>query len=117
MNPLVLALLGVGGVAGAVARYLVGSVLPSTVATTLSVNVTGSLALGAIAASSVGDPLALALGTGFCGAFTTFSSFAVETVDLAADGRERRAVTYATGMVLAAVVAVLAGGWLVVTVG
>lgn len=103
-------LVGVGGVAGAISRYLVGRIAPSTVVTTLSVNVTGSLALGAIVASSIGDPLALALGTGFCGAFTTFSSFAVETVGLVEEGEVRTAVAYAFGMLFASVLAVFAGG-------
>lgn len=105
-------LVGVGGVTGAVARYLVGKRLPTTVRTTIAVNVAGSLALGAVVATSLGDPLALALGTGFCGAFTTFSSFAVETVRLVETDQSRTAVAYATGMAIASVLALLVGGWL-----
>lgn len=56
--------------------------------------------------------IAVALGTGFCGAFTTFSSFAVETVRLVEDGQERTAAAYATTMAIAAITAVFAGGWL-----
>lgn len=110
-------LVGFGGFVGAVTRYLVGRGLPSTVATTLAVNVAGSLALGAVVATSVGEPLVLALGSGFCGAFTTFSSFAVEMVRLYEDGQERTAVAYGVGMAVAAIVAVLVGGWLATTVG
>ena len=48
---------------------------------TLAVNTVGSLALGALVGAAVsGDAMAL-LGTGFCGALTTYSAFAVQTVD------------------------------------
>lgn len=106
---------GFGGVAGAIARYLVGRRLPTTVRTTLAVNVAGSLALGAIVASSLDDSLAFALGAGFCGAFTTFSTFAVETVRLVETGQGQRAAAYGAGMAVAAILAVLLGGWLAVT--
>lgn len=102
-------LVGLGGVAGAVARHLVGSYVEGDNVDTLVVNVLGSFLLGAIvAAPSAGpfDPLTLAVGTGFCGAFTTFSSFAFETVRLAETGRPRRAVANAGGTLAAALLAV-----------
>lgn len=107
------ALVGLGGVAGAVARYLVGSHVERDQFDTLVVNVLGSFLLGAVVAlPAVGpvDPLALAVGTGFCGAFTTFSSFAFETVRLAETGRLRRATIYAVGTLAAALLAVALGG-------
>lgn len=105
-------LLGVAGAAGAVARYLVSTWLPTTVVTTLTVNVLGSFALGLVLAANLGDPVALALGTGFCGAFTTFSSFAVEVVNRFQAGEEGLALGYGVGMAVGAILAVLAGGWL-----
>lgn len=114
MNALLL--VGIGGLCGAIGRYLVGAVLPSTAATTMTVNVAGSFALGALVAMSLGDPLLLALGTGFCGAFTTFSSFAVETVRLAEAGESRTAFVYATVMAVAAITAIALGGALVMVV-
>jgi CrcB protein len=72
-------LVGLGGAAGAAARYLLGTRVATPGRATLAVNVLGSLVLGVLVGGGVGGPLALAVGTGFCGAFTTFSSFAVET--------------------------------------
>lgn len=103
MNPFLLA--AVGGVAGAVARYLVGESVEADTTDTLVVNVLGSLLLGVVLAVPASDATVLTAGTGFCGAFTTFSSFAVEVVGLAEDGRHRRAALYATGTLLAALVA------------
>lgn len=102
-------LVGLGGVAGAVARHVVGSYVEGDNLDTLAVNVLGSFLLGAIvAAPSVGplDPVTLAVGTGFCGAFTTFSSFAFETVRLVETGHPRRAVANALGTLAAALLAV-----------
>ncbi len=63
---------------------------------TLTVNVVGSLALGLLAAVAVGRDLPqgvwLALGPGFCGAFTTWSTLGYETLRLYADGAHRLAL-------------------------
>lgn len=79
-------LLGTGGAVGAVARYLVGVALESRSerfpAATLVVNVLGSFALGLVAFADVGEGAALFVGVGACGAFTTYSSFSVQTVRL-----------------------------------
>jgi fluoride exporter len=81
------------GAIGAVARFLVdravsarsSSVLPVG---TICINVAGSFVLGTVVglapARLADEPWAVVLAVGFCGAFTTFSTFAVETVRLAA---------------------------------
>jgi len=105
-------LVGAGGVAGAVARHLVGSHVEEDALDTLVVNVLGSFLLGAVVVlPAVGplDPVGLAVGTGFCGAFTTFSSFAFETVRLVETGRPHRAVGNAVGTLVAALLAVGVG--------
>lgn len=89
----------VAGMLGAPARYLVdgfvidhsGTELPTG---TFVVNVTGSLFLGFLTGLVLyhafpSTPRTL-LGTGFCGAYTTFSTFAYELIRLAED-RERSA--------------------------
>jgi CrcB protein len=101
-------LVGLGGVVGAVSRYLVGRRLPGRRATA-TVNVVGSALLGLLVTLPVGDGVALAAGTGFCGAFTTFSSFAVAVAEDATDGRRGDALRYAALM--------LVGGFLGVVVG
>lgn len=106
-------LVGAGGALGALARYAVGLWLPGRTADTLAVNVLGSFALGALTATLAdGTALLTTFGVGFCGAFTTFSSFAVETVTLYEDGERRAAVENAAANLVGALVAVGAGAWL-----
>jgi CrcB protein len=72
---------------------------------TFSVNVAGSLVLGlvtgAVTAGAASSNVMLILGTGLCGALTTYSTFSYETLRLAQDG----AKFYATANVVATVVA------------
>jgi CrcB protein len=101
-------LVALGAAVGAPLRYLVDrfiqarhdSVFPWG---TLVVNVTGSFLLGALAGAVRGPWLAL-LGTGFCGALTTYSTFGFETVRLV----QQRTTGYALLNVLASVGAGLA---------
>jgi len=104
---------GLGGSAGAVGRHLVSERVERATLDTLLVNVVGSLLLGAVLATPVGSGVELAIGVGFCGAFTTFSSFAFETVRLAEDGFVRAAARNAFGTLLLALAGVAVGAWLV----
>lgn len=80
---------------------------------TLTVNVSGSLALGLVvglAAAHGLDPDAQAIaGTGFLGAYTTFSTYAYETVRRSREGHPRVASAYAVGSVVAASLAAALG--------
>lgn len=89
-------LVAVGGALGAVGRYGLAVFIDERVqgrfpAGTLVVNVLGCLALGALMAAAEGTELSprvrLALGPGVLGAFTTFSTFSVETLALLREGR------------------------------
>ncbi|MEF8787114.1 MAG: CrcB family protein [Haloarculaceae archaeon] len=100
---------GVGGVLGAIARHLVGERVDTNTRDTLTVNVIGSFLLGALVAAPVDESLLLLAGVGFCGAFTTFSSFAFETVRLAETGDAAQAGVNATVNLAGALVAVFAG--------
>lgn len=114
MNPSLL--VGVGGVGGAIARHLLGEYVEGQGLDTLAVNVLGSFLLGALVAAPptlVSTDLRLLLGVGFCGAFTTFSTFAFETVRLAETGESELALGNATANLLGALGAVLLGGFLV----
>ncbi|RDZ65898.1 camphor resistance protein CrcB [Haloferax sp. Atlit-12N] len=102
-------LVGVGGMAGAVARHTVDQRVVGKWST-VTVNVLGSVALGFIVSASVGDAAATLAGTGFCGAFTTFSSFAVGVAELADAGDYDTAARYALGTLVAALVGVAIGG-------
>lgn len=74
----------IGGALGALARYGVYRtvVVGDLPAATFLVNVLGSFVLGLLLFWGVGETTWQLLAIGFCGAFTTFSSFAVETVQL-----------------------------------
>lgn len=102
-------LVGLGGVAGALARHLVSKRVETATYDTLAVNVVGSFLLGVVTTAPLPSAAVLALGTGFCGAFTTFSTFAFETVRLAEDGLTRLAVCNALGTLLAVLLAVAGG--------
>jgi CrcB protein len=115
MTMLLVALLG--GV-GAATRFVVdgwfrgrwASGLPLA---TMTINVSGSLLIGALAgALSTGAlaPTAYTLAaTGFCGGYTTFSTASVEVVRLAQAGDTRRAVIAALGTLLLTVAAATLG--------
>lgn len=81
----------VGAAVGAPARYLVDRAVQARHDTilpwgTLSVNIVGSLILGLLTGATVHrhvpTALTLTLGTGLCGALTTYSTFSYETVRL-----------------------------------
>ncbi|KTG29581.1 fluoride efflux transporter FluC [Haloferax profundi] len=102
-------LVGVGGMLGALSRHIVDQRIVGKWST-FTVNVLGSIALGFVVTASVGDATATLAGTGFCGAFTTFSSFAVGVAELLDVGDYRTAARYAFGTLLAALVGVAIGG-------
>ena len=91
---------GLGGFAGASLRYLCGMIpfAGSFPLITLLINLAGSFCIGLIAALSgqfLSPNLTLFLKTGFCGGFTTFSTFSLETVQLIGKGKAPAAVLYA----------------------
>jgi len=109
--------IALGGAAGSVARYLLGTALAGVVSgfplATLVINVTGSFLLGLLFASLT-DPAAspavrAALTTGFCGGYTTFSTFSYETVALVERGAGARALLYVAGSVTLSLAATVAG--------
>ena len=108
MELLAIQLVGLGGAVGASLRYLVGEVVPaeSLPFDTLTVNVLGSFALGLVTAVAASTEIALLVGTGVCGSFTTYSSFSVETVRLWERGKQKQAVGYAGGTFVSCALAV-----------
>ena len=114
----VLAAIAAGGALGAPARYGVAHVIhvsPDTFPwATFWTNITGSFALG-VALVLVLDRFPPSryvrpfVATGFLGAYTTYSTFAVETDLLAKDGHVAVALTYAIASLLAGFTAVWLG--------
>lgn len=108
MTVLLVALVAVGAAVGAPLRYLTDRAVQARHDTvfpwgTLTVNIAGSFVLGVIAAAGrhLDPPLVAALGVGFCGALTTYSTFGYETLRLL----EGRARFYAVANVVASVAA------------
>ena len=111
-------LVGVGGFLGSVARYLVAATLAgyqlSFPYATLGVNIAGCFLIGVIfALSDRGQLLSpewrIFLTTGFCGGFTTFSTFSYETLRLMQDGEHFYFVLYISTSVLACLAATYLG--------
>jgi fluoride exporter len=108
-----------GGAVGSVLRFLVGLLIQDRVGTafpagTLLVNITGSFLLGllieyALATPAISREVRAMLTTGFCGGYTTFSTFSYETARLMQDGDYRRAGTYVALSVVVSVAGTFAG--------
>jgi CrcB protein len=84
-------LVALGAAAGAPARYLTDRAVQRRVLGvrpwgTMTVNVVGSFVLGLLASAGPGQGWSALVGTGFCGALTTYSTFGYETVRLASSG-------------------------------
>lgn len=106
-------LVGVGGAAGALGRYAVDTALDGGRRSTFAVNVLGSMFLGALVASAPADATLAVVGTGFCGAFTTFSSLAVNVARAASADRSGLALADAGGTLVSALVGIGIGWFLV----
>lgn len=108
----------VGAMAGAPLRFLADRFVQSRHGTafpwgTFAVNVAGSLVLGlvtgAVAAGAASSQALLLLGTGLCGALTTYSTFSYETVRLVSGGARFHAVANVVASVTASLGAVFVG--------
>lgn len=113
-------LVGLGGFVGAIARYVVGRWVGVWFDTrfplgTFAINITGSFLLGmlgTVVAERVWpspDAVRLALGVGFLGAYTTFSTFELETHVLLEDGSWLLAVLNMAGSLIIGLLALRAG--------
>mmetsp|Transcript_1767 Transcript_1767/g.2472 ORF Transcript_1767/g.2472 Transcript_1767/m.2472 type:complete len:152 (+) Transcript_1767:95-550(+) len=117
------AAVGMGAVCGALCRHQIGRLAAERVAAdpkgfgrfagwhTAGINIGGSFILGGIAAAPVASPptsknqitwslsglsprMKLLLGVGFCGSFTTFSTYSVDVVTWLSKGETTKALSY-----------------------
>ena len=109
---------GLGGFVGANARYLLGLWVATRYGTsfplgTFIINITGSFILGLIMglldAHVLAPAVRLALGIGFVGAYTTFSTFTYETLRLIESGSLLLATANVVGSVAVGMLAAIAG--------
>jgi len=115
-------LIGLGGFLGAMARFAVVRFWStrwdySFPLATWQVNVLGSFLLGLVIAAPGFDylpdeNLRLFLGVGFQGAFTTFSTFAYQILELMEEGKVGIAALYLGASVIMGILACWAGIWL-----
>lgn len=107
-----------GGAVGAPLRYLADRLVRRRRAGlfpwgTLTVNAVGSLVLGVVAglstAGAVPAWVAILVGTGFCGALTTFSTFSYETLHLLEERAPLRAVLNVAGSLVIGLAAATGG--------
>jgi CrcB protein len=109
----------IGGAAGSVARFALGTLIQSRTPGpfplgTFVINVSGSLLLGflmqfSLDTTAISPELRILLTTGFCGGYTTFSTFSYETVKLAESGDFSDAGWYVAGSVILSLLATLLG--------
>lgn len=112
-------LVALGGAVGSVARYLLSTAVQEQAQSvfpwgTMTVNVLGCLIIGFVTALAAGHgvispSLKLILTTGFCGGFTTFSTFMNETVALGNGSNNTAAVLYVALSVVLGFAAAVAG--------
>ena len=109
MTLLHICMVGIGGFFGAIARYAISkqvnnkSTFPIG---TLIVNVVGAFLLGIIMGANADKMTVLLVGTGFMGAFTTFSTLKLEMIQLYKNNHKKifflyTIMTYGLGMILA----------------
>jgi len=108
-------IVALGGGLGAASRYGVSLALPARADgwpwATFTINVAGSLLIGALAGwlatrGDTGEPWRLFLGVGVLGGFTTFSAYSLETIRLIERSDWLGAATYSLGSVIAGLAAV-----------
>jgi CrcB protein len=108
-----------GAALGGVSRYYLAAAIQHRAGATfpwgtLFVNVTGSLLLGFIVRYALSTPavsveMRALLTAGFCGGYTTFSTYSFETAGLLEDGQYARAGVYALGSMVVALAATFGG--------
>ncbi len=114
-----LLLVGLGGCIGSILRYLLAGLnltwhFLSIPMGTLTVNVAGSFIIGFLVGISaktdlISNDLRLLLMVGFCGGFTTFSSFTNENLMLIQNGQLLSVLLYTAGSIILGFIAVYLG--------
>lgn len=111
-------LVGIGGICGAVFRVFLGEKLirlnkKSLPLSTLLINITGAFCLGLLWQMNqemlISEWVWLLMGTGFLGAYTTFSTFSVESVKLHLNNQIKLSVLYVCLSVILGVIGVYFG--------
>ena len=117
-RPGILTAVATGGILGAISRYELGLIIADRPwqfpLATFIINISGSLVLGALLALIIerwrpSEYIRPFAATGFIGAYTTWSTFMVDTDDLVKDGHVAVAAVYAAASLVGGLVAVFVG--------
>ncbi|WP_347564288.1 fluoride efflux transporter CrcB [Bacillus sp. MM2020_4] len=112
---------GIGGIFGAISRFFLGSWITKKTSSTFPIgtwfiNILGSFFLGLLAIfhieKSIPEWAWLLVGTGFLGAFTTFSTFGYETIQLLQQKETKKALLYVTTSIVVGVLFAWIGGFI-----
>ena len=114
---------GIGSFFGGALRYYISTLMKGLCVSgfpwaTLTVNLAGCFVLGVLYAlfgksGALSSPWCLLLTTGFCGGFTTFSTFANESVQLLQSGNMGAFIGYVATSLLLGIALLALGCWLV----
>lgn len=107
-------MVGVGGMLGGLCRFQLGKIISQKAGTvfplgTFMINITGAMLLGFLTGMNVEGRVYLALGDGFLGAFTTFSTFMYEGFHLFQDREKLNAFIYVLGTLFLGIFGFIAG--------
>jgi CrcB protein len=119
MNIQKLFLVGIGGFAGSVFRYVMARIIDERASRimpygTLTVNIVGCFIIGVLYALllrkfDLSENIRLLLGVGFCGGFTTFSAFAFENLTFIQQKNFGSVLLYSMASVVLGIIAVWGG--------
>jgi CrcB protein len=92
-------LVGIGGAVGSLARFTLGKFAAEKIRTgfpviTFFINISGAFLLGMISAPGLDKSIYILLGSGFLGAYTTFSTFMYEGFNLFRNNKKLNAFVY-----------------------
>lgn len=108
-------LVGAGGALGSIARYLITCLFTHfaicSELATLLVNIIGSFIIGILIPASQ-NTLYLLMAVGFCGGFTTFSTFSAQAFQMLQNGQRLSAIVYILASVLISIAFVFFGIYL-----
>ncbi len=111
-------MVGIGGFLGSLTRYHLGKWLLEKTNTgfpygTYAINLSGAFLLGVLSALSLGNTFYHLLGDGFLGAYTTFSTFLYEGVQLYEDSKIKNALVYILSSLILGIIFYGLGHWLI----
>ena len=105
-------LVGTGGALGSIARYLITCIFTHLAICSelaiLLVNIIGSFIIGLLIPASH-NTIYLLMAVGFCGGFTTFSTFSVQAFQMLQNGQRLASLTYITTSVIISIAFVFLG--------